>query len=184
MSRMVFCPGNSESWNGVCYDWKIIKEDELQDCLDAGWVDHPSKVVGKPELNTSHESTDDVEDKGEISDGYHTFNELYAHRVRLFSTLMRAFASNAWWSFQHSDGEQWDGWIIAGIDTADGPVTYHLPESEIQYLPEGTEIEFGKEWDGHTSEDVLLRLINLHLPEPAKKTRKTKAVIDEPDDEE
>ncbi|MGP4914011.1 WDGH domain-containing protein [Hafnia alvei] len=187
MSQMIFRPGNAEKWKGVGYDFKIVDREEVEGYLEDGWVNHPSMIVATATDDDAHESDpDEIVDKGELSDGYHTFNELYAHRVRLFSTLMRAFSSQAWWSFLHSDGEQWDGWIIAGIDTHDGPVTYHLPESEIQYLPEGTEIEFGKEWDGHTAEDVLLRLINLHLPEPepepAKKTRNKKAVTDEPND--
>ncbi|WP_436351294.1 hypothetical protein [Escherichia coli] len=38
---------------------------------------------------------------GEVSDGYHTFNELYAHRVRLFSSLMHAYAELSWWSRKH-----------------------------------------------------------------------------------
>ena len=98
---------------------------------------------------------------GETSDGYHTFNELYAHRVRLFSTLMRAYPEKAWWSRNHSDGSSWKGWIIAGITTGGGEVTYHLPESEIPYLPDNTELELGKPWDGHTSDDVLVRLVSL-----------------------
>lgn len=149
---------------------KVVNEHEVSNYLTDGWVDHPHKVTSV-EAATVDEEADPV-DKGEISDGFHTFNELYAHRVRLFSTLMRAFAENAWWSFCHSDGEQYEGWILAGIDTPAGTVTYHLPESEIEYLPVGTEIEFGKEWDGHTANDVLERLISLTpqrfiLPQPA-----------------
>lgn len=100
-------------------------------------------------------------DIGELSDGYHTFNELYAHRVRLFSTLMCAYPDQAWWSYLHHDGSKWDGWILAGIDTPAGPVTYHLPVSEVPMLPEGTELARGKEWDGHTAADVLERLKSL-----------------------
>lgn len=100
-------------------------------------------------------------DMGEVSDGYHTFNELYAHRVRLFSTLMCAYPDQAWWSYLHHDGSKWDGWILAGIDTPAGPVTYHLPISEVPMLPEGTELARGKEWDGHTAADVLERLKSL-----------------------
>lgn len=100
-------------------------------------------------------------DMGEMSDGYHTFNELYAHRVRLFSTLMSAHADQAWWSHQHHDGSKMEGWILAGIDTPAGPVTYHLPVSEVPMLPEGTQLERGKEWDGHTAADVLERLKSL-----------------------
>ncbi len=103
----------------------------------------------------------DAPEIGEVSDGYHTFKELYAHRVRLFSTLMCAFPDEAWWSHLHHDGSKWDGWILAGIDTPAGPVTYHLPVSEVPMLPEGTELERGKEWDGHTAADVLERLKSL-----------------------
>ncbi len=98
---------------------------------------------------------------GETSDGYHTFNELYAHRVRLFCLLMHAHKNSSWWSRKHHDGSAWEGWIIAGIDTPEGSATYHLPESEIENLPEGTELPNGKEWDGHTSDDVLVRLLSL-----------------------
>lgn len=108
------------------------------------------------ELNLKHILPEEM--IGEVSDGYHTFNELYNHRVRLFSTLMRAYPDKSWWSYKHSDGEIWEGWVLAGIETPAGMVTYHLPEKEIPYLPEGIELEFGKEWDGHTSEDVLERL--------------------------
>lgn len=44
-------------------------------------------------------------DPGEISDGYHTFNELYQHRCALFLALM---ASNPSIS-KHHDGSEWDG---------------------------------------------------------------------------
>lgn len=99
---------------------------------------------------------------GQISDGYHTFDELYAHRVRLFSTLMRAHPDKSWWSFKHHDGSVWDGWIIAGIDTPAGPATYHLPVSEIEFFNEGVrQLRRGKEWDGHTADDVLERLKSL-----------------------
>ena len=141
---------------------KVVDEHDVSNHLPDGWVDHPSKVTS---LEVSPDEDIEPIDKGEVSDGFHTFNELYAHRVRLFSTLMRAFSDNAWWSFCHSDGEQYEGWILAGIDTPTGTVTYYLPESEIEYLPAGTEIEFGKEWDGHTASDVLERLTSL-TPQP------------------
>lgn len=193
MSVMIYQAGSGASTDievwGRLLNVKIVSESEVAGHIDNGWYEHPDDVpAGLTSLVSGETGNGAAIDMGEVSDGHHTFNELYDHRVRLFSTLMRAFASQAWWSFQHSDGEQWDGWIIAGIDTPDGAVTYHLPESEITRLPAGTEIEFGKEWDGHTADDVLERLINLNLPEPepepVKKTRKPKAVIDEPDNKE
>ena len=103
-----------------------------------------------------------VQDAGLFSDGYHTFKELYAHRVRLFTCLMHAHRNRAWWSEKHHDGSFMPGWIIAGIETPAGEATYHLPISESHYLPEGTKLERGKEWDGHTAADVLERLLSLN----------------------
>ncbi|WP_420285033.1 hypothetical protein, partial [Serratia liquefaciens] len=146
MSQMIYKPGGDTLVWGHRAQVKIIETDELEAHLDEGWVDHPSKLaVSEKMVDGDTGAGSDVVDKGEISDGYHTFNELYAHRVRLFSTLMRAFVDKAWWSYSHSDGKQWEGWILAGIDTPEGAVTYHLPESEIANLPEGIEIEIGKE---------------------------------------
>lgn len=52
----------------------------------------------------------------------------------------------------------WDGWFIAGIGIEKGEtLTYHLPISEWDNL-DAEDIDFAPEWDGHTSEDVLLLL--------------------------
>lgn len=123
------------------------------------------KIVSK---DTFENTFIDGSNAGLLSDGYHTFNELYAHRVRLFSTLMHAYYKEAWWSRKHFDGSQWDGWIIAGINTPNGSITYHLPESEIQYLTNIKELPNGKEWDGHTSDDVLLRMLSLSFGKTIK----------------
>lgn len=62
---------------------------------------------------------------GDTSAGYHTFNELYHHRAVLFSVIVKAFPDQAWKSRHHSDGSMFDGMFIVGIDTPDGPATYH-----------------------------------------------------------
>lgn len=103
-----------------------------------------------------------LQEAGLFGDGYHTFQELYAHRVRLFACLMHAHRNRAWWSEKHHDGSFMPGWIIAGIETPAGQATYHLPISESHYLPEGIKLERGKEWDGHTAADVLRRLLSLN----------------------
>lgn len=105
----------------------------------------------------------ELQKSGQFGDGYHTFDELYQHRVRLFSCLMHAHKNRAWWSHKHSDGTQWGGWIIAGILTPRGMISYHLPVTEIEHLPEGIELEEGRLWDGHTAEDVLARLPSLNF---------------------
>ncbi len=131
-------------------------------------------------LEAASVESDEARDMGEVSDGYHTFNELYAHRVRLFVGLMHAHRNRAWWSHNHQDpADNIEGWIIAGIRTPAGEATYHLPASEIEHLPNDIQIGFAPRWDGHTADDVLQRLLSLnfgqtdgssieHLPLPPK----------------
>lgn len=98
---------------------------------------------------------------GQASDGYHTFDELYDHRCTLFVALMRAYPALSWRSRLHADGTGWDGWWIGGMDLSSGTVTYHLPDSAWGLLDGANGIrtlDMAPEWDGHTSEDVLLRL--------------------------
>ncbi|WP_234923241.1 hypothetical protein [Salmonella enterica] len=116
MGVMLYKQGRGTKVWGKEVQAKVVDDSDVEDHLDDGWVKHPNEV---PETNDEPigESGVAKKDMGEVSDGYHTFNELYAHRVRLFSTLMNAFPESAWWSFQHHDGEQWDGWVLAGIDT-------------------------------------------------------------------
>ena len=73
----------------------------------------------------------------------------------------------SWKSKKHRDGNKCfdsDNWFIVGIDTPKGSYTYHY---EIKYwdLFKVPELEFGKEWDGHTEKDVtrLLSLINNNI---------------------
>lgn len=154
-------------------DYIIADEGDAEEHLSNGWYAHPQDVPGEPLIGDRGVGTGSQVDMGEVSDGYHTFNELYAHRVRLFSSLMHAYPGLAWWSRKHSDGEEWEGWVIAGISTPEGEITYHLPVEEIEFLPEGTELEFGKEWDGHEASDVLDRLLSLRpaIAEPVTKKK-------------
>jgi len=97
---------------------------------------------------------------GEVSDGYHTFNELYEHRCTLFLALMKAHQSLSWISTKHSDGSTWDGWFIAGIKAPTGDITYHLPSKMWSLACEtgAAVLETGFHWDGHTASDVVDRI--------------------------
>ena len=103
------------------------------------------------------------EDMGEVSDGYHTFNQLYYQRAVLFACIVKYNKNKAWKSFKHSDGKYcFDSngeWFIVGIDTPQGSYTYHYAK-EYWDMFDCQELECGKEWDGHTEEDVT-RLLSL-----------------------
>lgn len=99
-------------------------------------------------------------DIGEISDGYHTFNELYEHRRILFATLCHSVRHRAWKSKLHHDGTMYPDYFIVGIETSEGQATYHY---HIKYWGEFDVAEKtnAPEWDGHTPADALERIKTL-----------------------
>lgn len=92
-------------------------------------------------------------DKGEISDGYHTFNELYRHRMVLFSVICNQNKDKAWKSKLHADGTMYDNYFIVGITTEKGNYTYHYHMDNWHYF-DVPEIEKAPEWDGHKPSDI------------------------------
>jgi hypothetical protein len=100
-------------------------------------------------------------------DGYHTFDELYDHRISLFISLCKqqkkteppGWCSQVWRSKLHSDGKGYDGWYIMGIGKAAGvQISYHLPLSTWEQTSFAETLETAPEWDGHSPDDVLQRL--------------------------
>jgi len=114
--------------------------------------------MGQIQLPTGQ--TIDLEEPGKVSDGYHTFDELYDHRCLLFIALMKAYPGLSWLSPAHHDGSAIDGWFVAGILLPGGMITYHLPDKFHDLAVDaGVKIlHRAPEWDGHTSKDVLQRL--------------------------
>jgi hypothetical protein len=104
-------------------------------------------------------------DPSQISDGYHTFEELYEHRHALTLSLMKARPDLFWYSRRHNDGELCFGdgsWFILGAELpVAGGITYHLPMRlwDAATLTGATELEIGRDWDGHTATDVANRLM-------------------------
>ena len=98
---------------------------------------------------------------GKVSDGYHTFDELYEHRHVLFLSLMAVRSGSAWLSRLHDDGSSLDGWFVAGIILPTGDISYHLPNRfwDIARRHGVRELEYAPKWDGHKSADVLERLL-------------------------
>jgi hypothetical protein len=103
-------------------------------------------------------------DTSQISDGYHTFAELYEHRHALTLALMKAMPRHFWFSRRHADGELCFGdgeWFIVGAELPDsGKITYHLPMRlwRLAEMTGATELDRGHPWDGHTAADVVNRL--------------------------
>lgn len=100
-----------------------------------------------------------LEDVAIISDGYHTFDELYFHRMILFSVVCNTYKPLAWKSWHHADGSMFEDYFIAGIATPEGNYSYHY-NKEHWDLFNVKELDTAPEWDGHKPEDVT-RLLSL-----------------------
>lgn len=112
----------------------------------------------------------DWEQRQHISDGYHTFGELYYHRMFLFLTVMRAYENRAWRSKLHHDGTMYDDMFIVGVKTPLGQYTYHYEMKYWNEFSDIDELERAPEWDGHQPDDIT-RLISLGDMTPAQDFR-------------
>lgn len=102
--------------------------------------------------------TVDLDDSGTVSDSYHTFNELYDHRIALFIALAKSHADISWKAIKHEDGTSMDGWFIAGMHLPTGDISYHLPDEVWDRLDMVEALTKAPKWDGHTPADVVKRL--------------------------
>ena len=94
-------------------------------------------------------------DTGKISDGYHTFDELYYHRMMLFSIICNTYKDSAWKSWKHHEGdkEMYDDMFIVGVTTPAGDYSYHY-NSKFWDKFDVKELERAPKYDGHKPEDI------------------------------
>lgn len=111
------------------------------------------------------------EDKGEISDGYHTFNELYYYRM-LYNAAFFNMLPKEWVhkSKRHNDGEECfgGGWFIVMANLPTGQISnhYELKDWDLFQVPEK---EIADKWDGHTPQEAAERLHKYLLETTIKK---------------
>ena len=119
-------------------------------------------------------SNDSEFKENELSDGYHTFNELYDFRKQYNAALFNEWAKNGdgngnakyqvHKSLKHYDGELCfgGGWFIVVAILPCGQISNHYKMSDwnLFQVPITEKAEF--EFDGHTPQDVLVRLASLN----------------------
>lgn len=108
------------------------------------------------------------ENKGDVCDGYHTFNELYEFRkvynAALFNEWFKQGKYEVHKSKKHFDGEECfgGGWFIVVAILPTGQISNHY-EMKDWDLFNALEVEKAiYPFDGHTSEDVLERIKSLY----------------------
>lgn len=96
---------------------------------------------------------------GDFSDGYHTFDELYYHRMILFAVICNNYKDKAWKSWLHHDGTMYDDYFIVGVKTPEGQYSYHYHKDHWDMFKVKEE-EKAPKWDGHLPKDIT-RLLSL-----------------------
>lgn len=136
--------------------------EEERECVGGCAIVNPCEAVWCERF----ECIEDVQDAclGAMSDGYHTFDELYEHRTVLIASLCNFLqATNAegkdlaFKSWHHGDGSMYDGMFIVGVWTCVGWVTYHCEEKYWDMF-DVPELEQAPEWDGASPLKGLRRL--------------------------
>lgn len=109
----------------------------------------------------------------QVTDSYHTMDELYKHRYALFIALCKIYDNyvtplnakiKCWKAKLHSDGTMFEDSFLLGMTVTNYrdnfQITYHLP---LEYWNKINVIAYEKAppYDGHTSQDVIERLLKL-----------------------
>ena len=109
-------------------------------------------------------------DMGKVSDGYHTFNELYEYRMLYNAALFNEFAKQGLYdvhkSRKHSDGEYPFGdsnWFIVMAELPTGQISnhYEMKDWDKFQIPEKP---LANKWDEHSPKDVVDRLTSFTNP--------------------
>ena len=166
-------PGEKDTW---------IPQSEIENAVCENHKGHNSclSTIKQHAIKCQYPYAGDNVDGSCNCDSYHTFDELYNHRIELFITLCRLIpparlvsssssvekdywmTSLIWRSKFHSNGTSLDGWFILGIGKEKGEqITYHIPLSRWDDTNFAQTLERAYTWDGHTSDDVLERLKRL-----------------------
>jgi len=103
---------------------------------------------------------------GSMSDGYHTFDELYEFRKVYNAALFNEWANTGKYhvhkSLCHHDGELCfgGGWFIVVAMLPTGQISNHYQVSDWDLFQIPAEDQALFEFDGHTANDVAIRLRN------------------------
>jgi hypothetical protein len=125
-------------------------------------------------------------DAVDVSDGFHTFTDLYDHR-RALTAVMAAYAATmptaaAWRSKAHHPEDEpmfEGGYFVVGIQLDTGPITYHYKLEHWDDFAAVPELQHAPRWDGAMPEDTVTRLLDLaHLMARVPPVPEAPAVVD------
>ena len=155
-----------ETCVGIDESLTIIYRDENR----AGTIVSVIRAESLDKLNFLENATEIAMHKdktvGSMSDGYHTFDELYdfrkAYNACLFNIWYKQGMYGVHKSKRHSDGEECfgGGWFVVSCNTPYGQITNHYEMKDWDLFKCKTE-EKAHPWDGHSAKDALERLLKV-----------------------
>lgn len=141
-------------------DVKELAERVRSAAVELGYLE--LDMGGVPALDKVVIELDDVWgelcDPDGLSDGYHTFDELYHHRAVLFSVIVSEHKGIAWKSKLHDDGTMYDDMLIVGVNTPHGQAAYHYNIDPYWDIFDCVELPNAPAWDGHTPAEAIERI--------------------------
>lgn len=154
-----------DTFGGQAYVQRLATKKEKQKLFDVLKKEGYEWDAEKKELKPLQLFKDN-EDKGNLSDGYHTFNELYEYRLLYNASMFNELAKQGLYdvhkSKKHSDGTIPFGdenWFIVQAELPTGQISnhYEMKDWDLFKIPEK---EKANPYDGHTPQDVAKRLRN------------------------
>jgi hypothetical protein len=88
----------------------------------------------------------------DISDGYHTFGELYDHRCLLFINLCLTRPNLCAWK------QDYEEWFALYCELDSGQISYHVPNKYRHLILNKIKMDVNYKFDGHNSVNVIERL--------------------------
>jgi hypothetical protein len=95
-----------------------------------------------------------VDSLKDVSDGYHTVDELYDHRGSLFILLCLQMQGQVYYKLDSTS----PGWFILYLETKYGQISYYFKDAFLPAIQNVAIYDAEHVWDGHTSKDVLDRM--------------------------
>ena len=144
------------------YYMKKVDCDKMNVQIDI-WKKLLDVIYAYSENKQYHSYIFHVDSIGEISDGSHSFNDLYMQRSMLFATICNMHKDISWKSWNHhheEDFPMYEDYFVVGINTPEGQYSYHCHKDWWDTF-DVPELEEAPMYDGHMPDDVgrLLSLI-------------------------
>ena len=106
---------------------------------------------------------DPNDDLCNLTDGNHSFEELYYHRMILTAALFSLVPDKCWKTKQQDNGPCPEGYFLVGIETPEGQATYHYKIEYWNLFDSIKEIPVAPTFDGHTADVAIERIKNMFI---------------------